>query len=206
MRRTLAGMTLLEVLVALSIFSLIATAGYSGLRQGISIYDNLQIKRQFWRQLDSVMTLIQQDLDQARNLAPRVPVWEAVAFRGAADASSGEQGQLLLFTRGGHFSLREGPISPYQRIAYHLRDGTLYRAITQRLNTPIGVQATEAGLLDGVAALQMRYLDQNRQWIPAWPLAQNLQTSADLPRAVELTLQLENQSTFTRVFHVGAPY
>lgn len=204
MRRAISGMTLLEVLVALSIFSLIATAGYTGLRQGISIHDHLQTKRQFWRQLDSVMTLIQQDLDQARNLAPRVPAWEAVAFRGAADEYSGEQGQLLLFTRGGHFSFREGPISPYQRISYHLRDGTLYRAISQRLNTPIGVQASEAGLLDGVSALQMRYLDQNRQWISAWPRTQNLQTPAGLPRAVELTLALENQSTYTRVFHVGA--
>ncbi|MEX2353125.1 MAG: type II secretion system protein GspJ, partial [Gammaproteobacteria bacterium] len=127
MRSHHTGMTLLEVLVALSIFSLIATAGYSGLQQGLSVHDSLQQKRQFWRQLDSVLTLIQQDLDQARDLAPRFPVLDAVAFRGAGEAGALGQDDMILFTRGGNISLRDGPVSPYQRIAYRLREGTLYR-------------------------------------------------------------------------------
>jgi general secretion pathway protein J len=204
MRLSQQGMTLLEVLIALAIFALIAAAGYSGLQQGLSVQDALQQLQVHWQRLDAVMNLIQQDMDQARDVAPRLPAWETLAFRGSADGErAGEPGELLLFTRAGHTFLESGQNSPYLRLTYRFEDGTLYRDVRPRLNTVTEVQSAKAELLHDVAGVQLRYLDRRGQWLPDWPQALNLEQPAGLPRAVELTLQLNDRESYQRVFHVG---
>lgn len=198
------GMTLLEILVALTIFILIAGAGYSGLQQGLAIQDSLQQKRQYWRRLDTVMILLQQDLDQARNLTQRTPVNAARPFVGDNEANPSARGELVSFTKGGHASYSTGLVSPYLRVSYRLREGSLYRTTWPRLNMPEGEQGTEAELIDKVADIQLRFLDTSRQWNTHWPTTPGADQSTGLPRAVQLTLELENQQTYERVFNVGS--
>jgi general secretion pathway protein J len=83
--RKLSGMTLLEVMIALVIFTIVAAAGYSGLHQGVAVQQQLQAQQEYWSRLDAVMVMIEQDLSQARKLAPRVPLWDTMAFRGYAN-------------------------------------------------------------------------------------------------------------------------
>jgi general secretion pathway protein J len=198
------GMTLLELLVALTIFVLIAAAGYSGLQQGLSVQDGLQENQAYWQQLDAVMTLIQQDLDQSVDVAPRLPAWESMAFRGAADGRSGEQGEVFLFTRTGHTYFQSDQTSPYLRVAYRLDGETLYRVTRTRLNVAAVGEDPGSELLAGVSAIQVRYMSNARQWVPNWPQLINTQEPEGLPRAVELTLELNNDETYRRIFHVGA--
>jgi general secretion pathway protein J len=199
-------MTLLEILVALTIFILIAGAGYTGLQQAISIEDGLQQQRAFWRRLDSVMVLLQQDLDQARNLGQRIPLTSTRPFAGTGTASPGGGGDLMLFTRGGHASYSSGLVSPHLRVAYRLRDNTLYRVSWPRLNMPEDEQGNEALLTESISRLQLRYLDNTQQWHSSWPTGPVGTAESALPRAVELTLELENGQIYERVFHVGLAY
>jgi general secretion pathway protein J len=152
------------------------------------------------------MTLIQQDLYQARDIPPRLPVWESVAFRGANNSDAGGPGELFLFTRTNHTFFRPDQASPYLRVAYRLQDETLYRVTWPRLNVSTDSEGAEAGLLDGVTGIQLRYMDNTRQWITSWPQALNTRGPAGLPRAVELTLELQDHESYQRVFHVGAAY
>ena len=200
------GMTLLEVLVALTIFTLMAGAGYTGLQQGLAIQDSLQQKRQYWRRLDTVMGLLQQDLDQARNLSQRIPLTSTQPFIGSGEPDSGAQGELLVFTRGGHASFSDGVVSPYLRVAYRLREGVLYRVSWPRLNMPEGEQGTEAVLINNVSDIKLRFLDTSRQWSAYWPAVPDVLPSIRLPGAVQLTITLDDNQTFERVFHVGAAY
>jgi general secretion pathway protein J len=199
-----SGMTLLEVLIALVIFIIIAAAGYGGLQQGIAVQQQLQQKQQFWRRLDAVMMMLEQDLDQARNLSPRIPVWDAVSFRGYSNQNAEALGELIKFTRVGDHSFRAGIVSPYQRLAYRLRDGVLYRASWGGLNLPETEQGVESEVLAGVSEIELRYLQENRRWVERWPLRFTPEESASVPRAVELTLTLVNATTYKRVFNVGA--
>ncbi len=198
------GMTLLEVLVALTIFILMAGAGYSGLQQGLAIQDGLQQKRQYWRRLDTIMILLQQDFDQARNLSQRIPVNAVRPFVGASEPNPAAQGELVSFTRGGHASYSAGLVSPHLRVAYRLREGSLYRTTWPRLNMPESEQGTEAELIDKVTDIQLRFLDTTRQWNASWPTILATDQAAGLPLAVQLTLTLGSQQTYERVFNVGA--
>ncbi|HKJ71061.1 MAG TPA: type II secretion system minor pseudopilin GspJ [Gammaproteobacteria bacterium] len=201
------GLTLLEVLVAMAIFALVATAGYTALQQGIAVDDRLQGTRDFWRRLQSVVSLMDNDLGQARNRAPRAPAREwSLAFRGSESGGSGNKGQLFRLTRGGHTSFREGPVSPYQRVAYRYRDGTLYRATWARLDAPTATQGEESRLIGDLQSVRVRYLNRENRWIPSWPPeGASPEDPPGLPRAVEVTLAFKDRGSFRRLFHVGPP-
>ena len=210
-----AGLTLLELLVAMTIFALIATAGYSALRQGIQTQERLQTQQRFWRGLESAFILIGRDLEQARMRAPRVRGGQAaLAFRGPGSLQATREGDLFRLTRGGHTSFRKGPVSPYLRVAYRLRDGALVRATWPRLDTPAATEAREAVLLEDVTEAEVRYLlPSGQRWVDRWPPAPGAAGVPDdedsagdrLPGAVELTLDFEEHGRFKRLFHVGPP-
>ncbi|MFA9462053.1 type II secretion system minor pseudopilin GspJ [Thiohalorhabdus methylotrophus] len=202
-----AGMTLLEVLIALALFALVAAAGYTALRQGIATEERLQETRAFWQRLESVLSLIRRDLGQARALAPRAPGREwSLAFQGGETGASLGEGVLFRFTRGGNTSFREGPASPYQRIAYGLREDTLVRRSWSRLNAPASLEPREADILENVAEVRVRYLNgETLEWASSWPPGTTTAEGPGLPRAVEVSFELEDHGRFKRLFHVGAP-
>ncbi len=199
------GMTLLEILVALAIFTILAAAGYSGIHQGIAVQGQLQQQQQFWRRLDSVMSLIEIDLEQARALAPRAPVWDTIAFRGFGDKRTGNETEFMRFTRGGHESYLNTTVSPYLRIGYRLVEDRLYRINWPGLNLPDGVEAVESELISGVTDISLRYLNNNRRWVDSWPIRFTPEESTQIPAAVEIILNFDNETSFRRVFHVGPP-
>jgi general secretion pathway protein J len=200
-----AGMTLLEILVALAIFTILAAAGYSGIHQGIAVQGQLQQQQQFWRRLESVMSLIEMDLEQARALAPRTPVWDTTAFRGFGDDRTGSESEFMRFTRGGHQSFLNAAAGPFLRIGYRLEEGKLYRVYWPGLNLPDGVEPEISELLSGVTDISLRYLNNNRRWIDTWPIRFTPEESAQVPAAVEVILYFDNETSFRRVFHVGPP-
>lgn len=208
MTQRAAGFTLLEVLIAMAIFALVATAGYTALQQGIAVQERLGETREDWRRLESALALLAGDLDQARDRAPRAPGREwSLAFQGFRDVGPAGRGGLLRFTRGGHTSFREGPVSPYLRVAYRLREGTLYRATWPRLDAPAGGEAREAALLKGLQGVEVRYLGSGERWSERWPprTASDGEPAAGLPRALEVTLETANHGTIRRLLHVGPP-
>jgi len=200
------GMTLLELLVAMAIFALLGTAAYTAVQQGIATQGRLKETRDFWRRLESVFALIERDLDQASDRRPRAPGrQQALAFQTGRGSLGGSGEALFRFTRGGHSSFREGPVSPYLRIAYGFREGELERAAWPRLDAPAGLEPREATLLSGLTDVRVRFLRpvENR-WAETWPPAMAEESPA-LPAAVELTLEFEDHGRYQRLFHVGAP-
>jgi len=201
------GMTLLEILVSIAVFSVLATAIYAALDQGVSVQENLAAKRQYWQRLETVFTLIQRDLDHVVNRTPRIPgETRRTPFSGVGNERYSRSGELLRFSRSGHVSFRPGPVSPYQGIAYRFSDNTLYRRVWPRLDRPTGESGTEAALLEGINAVQVRYLDMQRNWLTEWPgLSATGNQASPLPVAVRLTIESEPYGAYERVFHVGPP-
>lgn len=202
-RANVAGMTLLELLVAIAVFALVAAAAYLALAQGLAVQEQLQERRRFWQRLDMVFNQVYADLGLAVDRAPRAVTGDSRAFIGHGRDSVSQYGHLLEFTRSASRDFRVGPASPFLRVAYRLYDGELYRRVWSRVDHPYGAQPTESLLLAGVEELQVRYFSGANAWATRWP-----PTGADaeaLPRAVELALSLPGHGRYRWLFHVGAP-
>ena len=205
--RECSGMTLLELVVAIAIFSLVAAAAYAALTQGLVVFDRVQDERRFWQRFESVFNLVRTDLLQVVDRAPRITTSAGRAFTGYEHAGMGEYGQLLEFTRRAHTAYHEGPASPYQRVVYRIDQGGLYRMSWPYLDRPYGTEPVETLLMDRVEDIELRYLTTAEGWSTRWPrtVIPGPEYLPDLPGAVELTVNLIDRGPYRWLFHVGPP-
>ena len=198
-------MTLLELMVAIAVFSLVAASAYAALRQGLVIQDGLQEQRRFWQRFETVFNLVHSDLEQTVDVAPQTTISRGRAFIGHERGSADGDGQLREFTRATHTAFSAGPASPFLRVAYRFHDGSLYRRTWSRLALPYGTEAAEALLLDGIEDVRFRYLPAADGWAPRWPQIPDPEDSTGLPRAVEMTVGTNDHGSYRWLFHVGPP-
>lgn len=203
-----SGMTLLELVVAIAIFSVVAAAGYGALAQGLAVQDQLREQRSFWQNLETAFNLIASDLEQALDRPSRDGLQQGLAFSAPGAGGQAEPGRLLAFTRRvPAASFRDGAASPFLRVAYSLQDGGLYRETWPHPDQPYGTEADGALLLSGVKAVQCRFLDPAARWTAQWPQAFSPAPAQRVrpPKVVELTVTLQERGVFRWLFHVGPP-
>lgn len=200
-----SGVTLLELLVAMAIFVIIAGAAYAGLHQGTAVAKKLQEKRLFWQRLESVHTLIQIDMEQARDLASRTSDQTIRPFYGNREGDNNENGMLIRFTRGVNNAFHTGPASPIQRVTYRFDEGNLYRLAGSQSDVTEGSDLLELPVLENVESISMRYLAPGNRWKTRWPQEFDPSNQA-LPDAVEMHLEFPGYGGYRWLFHIGPPH
>jgi len=199
MRTPARGFTLLELLVALAVFSIMAIAAYSGLRN--VLYTRAAVEEQN-RRLAAVQLAVyrlEQDIEQTVPRGIRDEYGEPQAAL-IGDALADDR---LTLTRAGWDNPLGQPRAALQRIAYRLRDGRLWRLHWPVLDRGGLIEPRETLLLDRVREFKARFLDQD-DWRDDWP---PLPVSGDenkpdpdrLPRALEISLTLEDWGEITRL-------
>ena len=140
------GFTLIELMCALLILSILALMSFRGLGAVLEARDHVAQETAKWRGIAAFFSRFQHDLQLS---APR-PI-EAAAGR-------------LAF---GRFAAADGVDAP-RRVAYRLNAG---REIELWLWPGLDAAAEPARypVLAGVAKLELRYLDGAQQWVEAWP-------------------------------------
>ena len=199
MRKPTRGFTLLELLVALAVFSIMAVAAYGGLRN--VLYTRAAVEEQN-RRLAAVQLAIyrlEQDIEQA---VPRGIRDEYGEPQGAVLGGALADDRLTL-TRAGWDNPLGQPRANLQRVAYRLRDGRLWRLYWPVLDRGGLIEPRETLLLDQVREFKARFLDQD-DWRDDWPppssSSEDSKPDPDrLPRAVEISLTLEDWGEITRV-------
>jgi len=189
----LQGFTLVELLVALAIFSVMSVVAYRGLNAVLETREHLMAENRKWRELavffaqmkESVTNTVDRPVrDSGDLLAP--------AFLGKPDAV-GENDAQLIFTRMG----LPGHQGDLQRFGYRLRDRNIELLVWPVLDQAPHTRPTVSLALGHVSSFVVRYLDANGVWQAKWPaIGQN----DVLPRAVEVKLGLESGEQVTRVF------
>lgn len=190
------GFTLIEMLVALTIFALMSVLAYRGLTAVMQTREHLTEDNRRWR--DIALTLAQ--LEQGMSLAVDRPVRDSgdqplPALVGNPQALGIHDAQLS-FSRMGA-ALQTGVPADVQRHGYRLNNGTLEQLVWPVLDQAPRSEPAVHALLERVKRFELRYLDGTGNWQPQWPLP-GVVTA--LPRALEVVLELDGGITVTRVF------
>jgi general secretion pathway protein J len=183
-----SGITLLELLVVVTVFSIMSAAAYSSLQSSLKAEENFGRAMQEVEAVQMSLALLQRDIMQ---LSPRT-IRDAYGDDEAAIVLF--DGQQLSFTRGGNFSSLRLDRAELIRVAWSLQDGQLIRSHWRRLDSTQGDRPLSASLLSNVTDLRIRVLDQDNIWRLDWPIAASGQV-----RALEITLELAEWGEIRRL-------
>lgn len=201
--RRQVGFTLLELIIAVSIFAVLAAIAYGSLQTVLNTRERAEVQMRHLAQLQMAFTIMERDIEQ-------------IVLRGVRDdfgdplpallaSSDNTEGEIIEFTRMGWSNPAGLSRSDLQRVAYELKDKTLVRRFWTELDRAQNSEPEEVDLIDDVDDVETRFLDPSSQWQTQWPpLTQgNQQTLPNtLPRAVEITVDTAYWGKITRVFRV----
>jgi general secretion pathway protein J len=185
--------TLVELLVALAIFALMAGFAYRGLHSMLDSREALQKETRKWRDVALFVGRIERDLSA---VLPTQPQANAIARRPAPVTSVVEtvtNGDGLALTRSGNL-LQENALAAPQRIAYRLRDGAVERLTWTSVDPSPREEPAAVRVLGSVSSLGFRFLTESGEWRTGWAVADQA-----LPAAVEVTLKLASGETIVRL-------
>jgi general secretion pathway protein J len=195
-RRHQNGFTLLEMLVALTVFALLSAMVYGGQVAVLNLKQGTERQAGHLKRLQTAMLMLERDIGQHVLRPVRDDFGDSQAAMESADFGAFR----LTLTRAGWENPLNQPRSTLQRVAYGLEDEKLYRYSWAMLDRAQGSEPAKVVLLEQVRSFKLRFLDQKHGWQEQWPArsADNAPLLA-MPLAVELTLELDEWGTFRRL-------
>lgn len=197
------GFTLLELLVAVAIFSVLSAMAYGGLRNVIDNSQQTDLSMQRLQEVQLAVLKISRDFGQMSQRSIRDEYGNRQDY-----LISGLGGDIFIeFSRNGRRNPAELQRSHLQRVAYRLEENQLYRLDWQHLDRPQEMQPYESVLLTEVESVSIRFLDTNNEWHEQWPpLNTNVQAgdTSEFPSAVELTLELTDWGEIMRIYRISS--
>ena len=190
MRR--AGFTLVEMLIALAIMSLLAVLGYRAMASLTGSEARLAAEAERWRTLDLLFAQLESACRQAVPRAVRTPSGSEPAFVGSTDANG--NADVVLSRAGAEFVLEPG--SAGQRLGYRVHDGDLEVVYWPAYDIADAASATVYRLARGITSFRLSYLDGQGAWREAWPVPNEPAT----PRAIRVTIETVGGDRLERLF------
>jgi general secretion pathway protein J len=192
------GFTLVEMLIALAIFALIAGGALALLRFSVDAEAASRTRTESLAATRRFLSVWNADLAQA---VPRPVRDEAGTHHAALEAPTGApDGVVLALTRSGWSNFDGAPRPSLQRVEYRWQSGKLTRAGRPFLD---GASADPAAALAAApAAPTLRFRSSDGVWRGRW----EPQREAELPVAIELTLAQARGAPLRVVALVGANY
>lgn len=194
------GFTLLEMVVAIAIFGVIAAIGYSALNNFLDARAHIKQRNDQLQALQNTFVLLERDLRfaAARSVRDNFGDAEPVFIGTAGDAlASGER--LRLTTLGP--APTDIAIQRATRVAWRLDDGELSRVTWPVLDRDLDTGETRRRMLSDVAEISFRFfsyqggesLIASSEWI----------SDTALPAGVEVTVLLNDEPAYQRILQVG---
>lgn len=208
------GFTLVELLIAMAVFAVMAGIAYGGLSSVLSTRDSINVALDRSKTLQMATWRIQRDIEQIVNR----PIRDR--FGDTEPAILGSANLGLTFTRDGWSNPLGEHRSTLQRVHYELTDDDkLVRSYWRVLDQAQDSDTVDATLLDGVDAMEWRYLDRRGRWQDHWPPDADFTTNSlsnggtqggrgnnarnqEPPQAIELRLDTETWGELRLLFMI----
>jgi general secretion pathway protein J len=191
------GFTLIEVLVAITIFGMIAAAGVGMLSFSVRAQGVTAARLDELAALNRTVSILSADLAQAVDRPTRDERGTLLpAFAGEA---GGNADPILRISRGGWSNLDGAARPSVQKVGYRVANGTLERIAYPMLDgaRPLA----PAALLTGIADARLRYR-VGGAWTDRWDGT----AARPLPQAVELRITRTDRRQYRQLFLVGTGY
>lgn len=184
-----AGFTLLEILIALAVFSVVTLISYKGLESVAQTRAALDKEARHWRDLSLVLDRMEEDVSQTveRPWRDQGGV-EQAAMRGTNKPERSSEYPLEL--------IRTDRNRDAFHVAYRLQEGRLELLLWNALDLGPREEPQVHRLLDNIQSFTVTFLDAGGQWQPSWPPAGN----KSVPRGVKVVLTLSDNSTVQRIY------
>ncbi|MFZ3618245.1 type II secretion system minor pseudopilin GspJ [Leclercia barmai] len=176
-RQNQRGFTLLEIMIALTIFAVISTLAWQILDGAMRTSNATDRSATRLNQIQRAWSLLERDFFQLQARAPRN---EPEVFRQDDNA-------IELTTLNGV----SGNVQ-LERVRWRFEDHRLWRDVWPTIDSPAGVKPEEVPIVSEVKAVQWRFFSES--WQKRWS------ESAHQPDGVELTLTMESGDTWRWVF------
>lgn len=190
------GFTLIEILIALAVFAILATITSSAMYYAFNTRD--RVTRQAERLVDLQLTItqIERDTEQIANRPIRINGMQLLP------ALVGQNDSIEL-TRGGISNpLSVEKRSSLKRIAYYCKDKKLIRRSWSSIDPVDYTKYKERSLLNNLAQCDFAYVSPSLQVLPEWHGGGATPGGANnaLPKAVKLNISLDNNDNLSFLF------
>lgn len=190
--RAQAGFTLIEVVVAVALFALVAALAYGGLESVLSARSQLSEQARQLARLQFAVGQIERDL---RAIAQR-PVRDGFGQRQPMLVGSSSGIEL---SRHGYANALDAARAEIERAAYRRVEGRLVRLRWPVLDRAPGTQPEQVELLDRVSDFRLRYVGRTGRDYDRWPAPG---VSDALPLRVEVELDVDGLGLIRRVLEL----
>lgn len=201
------GFTLLELLVAVAIFAVLAAMAYGGLQMVVNARERTEAQMQRLAELQTAFTVLARDIEQTVARGVRDEFGDSLPAMLAPGNAREDEGVMIELTRMGWRNPAGRARSHLQRVAYVVEDDALVRRYWQVLDRTQGSEPLESVLVEDIKGVEARFLGPDAQWTNQWPpltaaTPTTATTSLDVPRVVEITFETEDWDRITRLFRV----
>ena len=185
------GFTLIELMTALLVLSLLALMSYRGLGAVLDAREHVKQETDKWRRVAAFFARFERDVELAAPRPVRTAAGPAPAWRGAPAATAEAS---LEFSR---FASTEG-VDTARRIGYRLNEkNEIELWLWPGLDVAPNTLPARYPVLAGVKTFELQYLNPALARVDAWP---TLPTDLPIPRAVRLRIVLASNEEIVRVF------
>lgn len=188
------GFTLLEVIVAVAVLSVVSLLAYGGLDAIFHSRDAQVTAAERARALELAVLRIERDLRHAHPRPVRGPYGEALPAMAGSEFAA-EWSVLDLEAAS------TGIATQGLRVGYAVIDGALWRSVDPLLDRTPRESARRRLILEDVERISFVYRSRDER-LAAWPPRTGSSDPERLPRAVEVTLHLAGVGDIVRLIEL----
>ena len=189
--------TLIELLIAMTIFAVLAVISYRSLDSLFRTREHLNVQSSRLRDVALLFARLENDFSAVIDRRVRNADNQKESALRLSPLLPAENDASLVFTRGGFggaFGASSGPL----RIGYRLREGTLQLLTWTSLDMAPRVTPQVYAALSDVRDAKWRAMDRAGNYAAEWQ--SNVRDLTYLPAALELSITLSSGEQYTRLF------